>query len=111
MKRDVNSTRSKKWLRRNSLDNEFCREYVDRLCNTQFEFDKYTFGVFNGADTALYITYGLHSYVIFADAENINLKMMEKNSNKVKKENYHELKTFYGDNCWFECLFWIKKRI
>lgn len=110
MKRNTNSVRSQKWFARNHLDNEFCKEYVDNLCNTQFEFNKYTFGVFNGSITALYITYGLYSYVVFADRDKVSLKVMEKNSSG-NKDKYHELKLFYGDNCWYECLMWIKKRI
>ena len=110
MKRDTNSTRSRKWFTRNCLDNEFCKEYVDNLCSTHFGFNRYKFGVFNGDLTALYITYGLYSYVIFADRDNINLKVMEKNSNE-NKNRYHELRNFYGDNCWYECLSWIKRRI
>lgn len=110
MKRNASSTRSKKWFSRNCLDNDFCREYVCNLCSTQFEFNEYKLGVFNYNLTALYITYGTHSYIIFADENDVDLKVMEK---KIygNKDRYHEIKSFYGDNCWFECLLWIKNRI
>jgi hypothetical protein len=109
MQRTANSARSKKWLNRNRLDNDFCKEYVDSLCKQKFSSTEYSFATYNGDSTALYITSNLHSYMIFVDEEYICLKLMEENTKESNR--YHELKIFYGDNCWIECLSYIKNRI
>lgn len=109
MIRDTNSKRSQKWFARNNLDDDLCMEYVNDLCEIHFGFKDYTFALFDET-MALYISYGLYSYVIYADRFETCLKLLEINSNKHDKNRYHKLKVFFGDSCWFECLSWIKKR-
>lgn len=108
MKRDCNSVRSKKWINRNSLENDFCKEYVDNLCSIHFNFNIYNFGVYKEFGNSLYINYGIHNYIIYIDKNDICLKLLEKNKNS--EFNYHFINSYFGDNCWYECLNWIKKR-
>ena len=111
MKRNFDSNRSKRWFLRNDLNNDSCSGYVDKLCKCQFQFDNYNFCIFDSDKKSLYLTYGLYSYVIFADPELVGLKVMEKNFNSLEKDKYHKANEFFGDSCWFNCLSWIKKRI
>lgn len=110
MKRQLNSSRTLKWLERNSLENDSCRRYVEKLCKIQFRFELYKISVYKDLGECLWITYSGYSYVIFIDKENIVLKVLEQ---KIicNNNNYHELnKIFYGDTCWYECLSWIKNK-
>lgn len=111
LKRDCNSFRSLKWIQRNSLDNPSCVSYVVRLCEIEFGFSNFDIKPFDNEDNSLWLSYGLYSYIIGIDKDNICLKVLEKNTNNIHKDRYHLLnKTFVGDACWYECFGWIKKR-
>lgn len=110
MKRKSNSTRSVKWLKRNSLGNPSCERYVRCLIENHFEFDIYEINETDSTNKVLRITYGCFSYIIETDDNDICLKVLEKNTN-TEKDKYHLLKKkFYGDACWYNCLDWIKTR-
>ena len=110
MVRNPNSTRSKKWIERNSLNNESCRRHVEKICKIN-GFEYFKFGEYDCEEQSLWVTYGLYSYVIEIDKEKIYLKVFEKNTNQKNKDRYHLLdKYFTGDSCWYECLNWIKNR-
>lgn len=109
MKRQLGSSRTNKWLKRNSLNQDTCCSYVVSLCENHFKFDKFKIDMFNNISKALWITYGLYSYVIFVDEKEINLLVLENliidNNNK-----YREVKRFNGDACWYNCFTWIINR-
>ena len=110
MKRNPNSSRSIRWVKRNSLNNESCKRYVEKLCKSM-NFEYFKFGEYDCEEQALWITYGLYSYIIEVNKEEICLKVFEENTNQKNKTKYHLLeKYFSGDTCWYECLNWIKKR-
>lgn len=111
MKRSCNSLRSQKWIQRNSLDNDSCVLYVSRLCEIEFEFSNFDIKPFDSEKNSLWISYGLYSYIIGIDENSVCLKILEKNTNDIRKDRYHLLrKRFYGDSCWYECFDWIKNR-
>lgn len=111
MKRNHNSLRSQKWLQRNSLNNSSCISYVLKLCEIEFEFSNFDIKPFDSDDNSLWLSYGLYSYVIGVDKDNICLKVLERNTNDSRKDRYHLLKKkFFGDACWYDCLDWIKNR-
>ena len=110
MERNPNSIRSMKWVKRNSLNNPSCERYIRSLIENYFNFQFYEIREYDSNEMALWITYGCFSYIIEVDSENVNLKILERNS-KGMKDRYHLLKkNFVGDTCWFECLSWIKNR-
>ena len=110
MKRNPNSTRSMKWIERNSLNNPSCERYVRSLIENHFEFNSYKINEYDSDEKALWVTYGCFSYIIEVDTFNICLKILEKDFDS-KKDKYHLLKkNFSGDTCWFDCLSWIKDR-
>lgn len=112
MKRNCNSSRSQKWISRNSLNNPLCVSYVNKLCSIQFEFTNFDFKPYDKESDALWITYGIHSYIIEIDEDLVGLKVFEKNCNSSTKDRYHLLdKNFFGDSCWYDCFYWIKNRI
>ena len=111
MKREINSSRSIRWIKRNSLNYKSCEEYVLSLCKSVFNFKEYTINEYEEDEKALWLTYGLYSYIIFVSCDDINLKVLEKNKLKKNKDNYyHEIRAFNGDSCWINCLNWIKNR-
>ena len=111
MKRSPNSSRSIKWIVRNSLNNDNCKRYVEKLC-IFLSFKYFKFGEYDSEEQALWITYGTKSYIVEIDKENICLKILERNNYFSDKDRYYLLDKFFtGDNCWYECLNWIKCRI
>ena len=75
-------------------------------------FECFNFTEYDCEEQALWITYGLYSYIIEVDKENIVLKVFEKDTNHNDKTRYHILnKVFFGDSCWYECLNWVKNRM
>lgn len=111
IQRKVNSFRSLKWIKRNSLNYESCCDYVVSLCKDYFKFNNFKIDLFNDDENALWITYGLNSYIIFVSKENVSLMLFEKDKNNIKQDKYHYFKKFTGDACWYNCLSWIKNRI
>lgn len=110
MKRNPNSTRSVKWVERNSLNNPSCEGYVRNLIDNHFKFEIYKIGEYNSSEKALWITYGSFSYIIEVNPDNVCLDVLEQNTN-TNKNKYHLLKKkFNGDSCWYDCLSWIKDR-
>ena len=111
MKRNPNSSRSIKWIERNSLNNESCKRYVEKLC-ISMNFEYFKIGEYDIEEQALWITYGLYSYIIEVDKDDISLKVFESNKNQKEEMRYHIMqKRFNGDSCWYECLTWIKNRV
>lgn len=100
-----------KWIKRNSLNYESCCNYVSSLCEIVFNFENFKIELFKDDEKALWITYGLHSYIIFASDTEINLVVLEENTGKQGYNKYHKLKMFNGDTCWYNCLSWIKNRM
>jgi hypothetical protein len=110
VKRNPNSTRSVKWIERNSLNNPSCERYVKSLIDNHFEFKTYKINEYDTTEKALWVTYGCFSYIIEIDKDNISLKVLEQNIG-TSKNKYHLLKkNFSGDSCWYDCLSWIKDR-
>jgi hypothetical protein len=112
-RRNPDSSRSQKWLKRNSLENPSCEEYVRNLCENM-GFTLYDIKSFSFKHKALYITYGIDSYIISVSQDDMALTIMEQNTvgaNK-NKDRWHRMidRIFYGDSCWYDCLMWIKKR-
>ena len=53
MKRNPNSTRSVKWIERNSLNNPSCERYVRSLIDNHFEFKTYKINEYDTTEKAL----------------------------------------------------------
>lgn len=108
LNRNALSNRSAKWLQRNSLSNDGCRNYVKDLCDCVFDIKEYKIEEYCG-DYSLYITYGLYSYIIYTNKSSVCLNVADK---KINEEKYYMIsnKTFVGDKCWYDCLEWIHQR-
>lgn len=110
MRRNPNSTRSLRWIERNSLSNPSCANYVTSLLNNRFGMSTYKIAEYDTEEPALWITYGLFSYILKIDSDNICIKVLEQRVGNTK-DRYHTItKTFSGDSCWYECFLWITKR-
>lgn len=111
MKRNPDSIRSIKWIERNSLNNPSCRKYVEVLLTNKFKISTYKFCEFDTEEIALWITYGLFSYILEADKDNICIKILEKDAIGAKDKYHLSKKVFYGDTCWYDCISWIVERL
>ena len=111
MERNKLSTRSIKWINRYSLDNPLCVENVLSMCKYIFNFTTFKVDNYKGVP-ALWLTYGTKSYVAYISTENINIEVLEKNTNNYFGNNYHKIdKFFFGESCWYKFLYWVKNRI
>ena len=79
------------------------------MCKIIFNFKTFKIDKFQDDEQALWITYGLYSYIVFVSKEDVGLGVLESKINNVDNK-YHKIKIFYGDACWYQCFDWIKNR-
>ena len=107
MQRQIESRRSQKWLQRNDLENSSCCYYVSELCKYKLPGCSFNIAQYNGR-VALWLTYGLNSYIIYVCEEEVTLHIdLLKSNNNITQLN----RIFYGDACWAQCFDWVKTRM
>lgn len=105
MRRDKNSSHSIKFVLRNSLNYENCRNYVQKLCDEMFEIKNYEFKPFINDEICLSIKQFSCEYKIYLDSEFIELKLIKSNTSVTDKL----IRRFTKDGCWFEALKFLSK--
>lgn len=107
MKRQSSSSRSLKWIQRNSLDNVACLEYVKDLCSNIFNFDKFEIIRNENSEMGLRISYKGKEFEIKTNKEDVCLNLYDISDDiRVRSKT-----VFTGDSCWFSCFEWMGKNI
>lgn len=109
MQRDKNSNRSRKWVLRNSLQNQGCIDYVNRLCNS-YSIEKYRIDEFKDDEPALFVETRQGILILTIDLENIWVQSYRRNFKN--SEEYCDVPAmhFESDTCWKKGIEWVAKQ-